>query len=144
MKSYWKLILYIVEWTDVFYCTCYDSRTICIPMFFVLLDGSDKRSCCKTMCTRECAHTSAHTRVDNYRANRHTVMGSRCILQKPSIYGRFSTPCIFLFFFFILFPQHQTQIRAFFGDGTGVYVSLLDVPRCLPFYRDISKAFRIS
>lgn len=116
------------------HCACYDSRTICVSMFFVSLDGSDKRSCCKT--------TRTYERVDNYRAKRRNVMVGRRISQKPSIYGRFSTPGVFFSFFFpILFP-YQTQIRAFFGDG--VYVSLLDVPRCLPFYRDISKAFRIS
>lgn len=146
-KSYRKLVSYIVEWTGVFYCACYDSRTICVPMFFVSLNGSDKRSCCKTTFTR--ARTYVYERVDNYRAN-GTLLWSAAVFHKSRAFTGDSPRHIFFLslsfclFFFILFPLYQTQIRAFFGDEASVYVSLLDVPRCLPFYRDISKAFRIS
>ena len=96
MKSYWKLILYIVEWTDVFYCTCYDSRTICIPMFFVLLDGSDKRSCCKTMCTRECAHTSASIIIEQTG----TPLWAAAVFYKSRAFTGDSPRHVFFFFFF--------------------------------------------
>lgn len=109
-------------------------------------DGSDKRSCCKTTCARARAHV--YERVDNYRAKRHTPLWSAAVFHKSRAFTGDSPRHVFflsLFFFILFCAPYRTQIRAFFGDaGARVYVSLLDVPRCLPFYRDISKAFRIS
>lgn len=57
----------------------------------------------------------------------------------------FYTRRVFHVLFFSPFSSrepYKTQMSAFFVDGFAYM--LPDVPRCLPFYRDISKAFRIS
>lgn len=105
-------------------------------------DGSDKRSCCKTTCAR--AYSSASIIIEQNGTHRY---GRPLYFTKAKhLRAILHAMYFFLSFFFILFyAPYRTQIRAFFGDaGARVYVSLLDVPRCLPFYRDISKAFRIS
>lgn len=139
-------VLCIVERTSHGFLLCMSRLRIRVFFFsfFISPDRSDKGSCCKMYI---CASASSASKLPSKRS--HPRYGRSLHFTKAprrAFANNFLHSSAYFFLLFSVSRRYSAQMRAFFGDGSNAYtyVLLLNVPRCLLFYRDISRAFRIS
>lgn len=138
-----------IKWANVFYCvcvcvqySCYDCRTICtcpVSRFTRQHNGSNKRSCCKIISKLSALIIIEQAVIPLW------LIAVFCKAYTDNFFTR-GVHSLLYFFFPRSVLAHRIKPKWVHSSLTGsrITFSLPNVPRCLPFYRDISKAFWIS